>query len=242
VARVGALDEAKEATRELRAYFDERLQPLADPKKPAAWALDEQVAGLAWSLHAVYRRAVDAYVQAKRAENGLDFDDLEAGALALLRDPAVRAAWQAGVRAVLVDEFQDTNERQREIVYALSGFGRERADEPARQGSLFVVGDAKQSIYRFRGADVTVFRRVQDDVVHAGGRAIPLDLTFRAHAPLVTITNRLLAPVLDETLRCRALCSAGGLSNRAEYRYRAAVRRVPSGAGRIGKPRAAGCR
>jgi ATP-dependent exoDNAse (exonuclease V) beta subunit len=197
----GALAEAKEAMRELRAYFDERLQPLADLKKPAAWVLDEQVSGLVWMLHAVYRRTVDAYVQAKRVENGLDFDDLEAGALTLLRDPAVRTAWQAGVCAVLVDEFQDTNERQREIVYALSGFGRERADEPSRHGSFFVVGDAKQSIYRFRGADVTVFRRVQDDVVRAGGRTIPLDLTFRAHAPLVTITNRLLSPILDEIVR-----------------------------------------
>jgi ATP-dependent helicase/nuclease subunit A len=199
-----ALETAKEAMRELRAYFDERLQPLADPKKPAAWALDEQVAGLAWTLHAVYRRAVDAYVQAKRVENGLDFDDLEAGALALLRDSAVRAAWQTNVRAVLVDEFQDTNERQRQIVYALSSFAQSSVSNLSAQtgnGSLFVVGDAKQSIYRFRGADVTVFRRVQDDVARSGGRIVPLDLTFRAHEPLVTVTDRLLAPVLDGAAR-----------------------------------------
>jgi ATP-dependent helicase/nuclease subunit A len=193
-----ALETAREAMRDLRACFDERLQPLADPKKPASWALDEQAAGLIWSLHAVYRHAAEVYVQAKRTENALDFDDLEAGALALLHDPVVCAAWQASVRAVLVDEFQDTNERQRQIVYALSGFGQERIDPLSQRGSLFVVGDAKQSIYRFRGADVTVFRRVQDDVARAGGQAISLDLTFRAHAPLVAITNRLLAPILDE--------------------------------------------
>jgi ATP-dependent helicase/nuclease subunit A len=193
-----ALETAKEAMRELRAYFDERLKSLADPKRPAAWALDEQVAGLIWSLHAVYRHAVEAYTQAKRAENALDFDDLEAGALALLDDPQVRAAWQTNIRAVLVDEFQDTNERQRQIVYALACFDQWRISEPSQRGSLFVVGDAKQSIYRFRGADVTVFRRVQDDVARSGGRIVPLDLTFRAHGPLVTVTNRLLAPVLDE--------------------------------------------
>ncbi len=182
---------AKEGMRALRAYFDEGLAPLADPKKLSSWQLDEQVASLIWSLHAAYRRAVELYIRAKRAENGLDFDDLEAKALALLRDPGVRAVWQENVQAVLVDEFQDTNERQREIVYALSGFGA-----AGRSGSLFVVGDAKQSIYRFRGADVTVFRRVQDDVARAGGQVISLDLTFRAHHGLVTETNRILAPVL----------------------------------------------
>ena len=190
-----ALDTAKETMRALRAYFDESLRPLADPQKPASWAFDEQVAGLVWPLQAIHHRAVASYTQAKRAENGLDFDDLEAGALALLNDPTVRATWQAAIRAVLVDEFQDTNERQREIVYALSGF------DGSQGGNLFVVGDAKQSIYRFRGADVTVFRRVQDDVERSGGRIVPLDLTFRPHYSLVQVTNRLLAPVLDEVAR-----------------------------------------
>ena len=231
---------AKEAMRALRAYFDEQLAPLANPKKPVSWEMDEQVAGLIWALHAAYRRTLELYARARRAENALDFDDLEAGALALLREPYVRAAWQAKTRAVLVDEFQDTNERQRQIVYALSGFdesARRRISEstdrgyllnksggtdaetcfglaetgtyrPGRQqvgasirGWLFVVGDEKQSIYRFRGADVTVFRRVQDDVVDAGGQAVALDLTFRAHRALVEDTNRLLAPVLGEEER-----------------------------------------
>ncbi|HET89939.1 MAG TPA: hypothetical protein ENN99_04245 [Chloroflexi bacterium] len=183
---------AKESMRALRTYFDERLAPLADPKKPSSWQLDAQVAGLLWPLHAVYRRAVACYTRAKHAENGLDFDDLEAEALALLQMPEVCTVWQENVHAVLVDEFQDTNERQREIVYALSGFGA----SARRPGALFVVGDAKQSIYRFRGADVTVFRRVQDDVARAGGWVISLDLTFRAHHGLVEETNRILAPVL----------------------------------------------
>jgi ATP-dependent helicase/nuclease subunit A len=196
------LQEAKDAMRALRAYFDEHLKPLADPQKPASWGLDEQVAGMIGLLHAAYRHALDAYAQARRAENALDFDDLEAGALALLGDPNVRIAWQANVRAVLVDEFQDTNERQRQIVYALTGFTQYavRNTRPV-SSSLFVVGDSKQSIYRFRGADVTVFRGVQADVTRAGGQVIPLDLTFRPHEALVKTTNRLLAPILDEIAR-----------------------------------------
>ncbi|MCP4536752.1 MAG: UvrD-helicase domain-containing protein [Chloroflexi bacterium] len=191
------LADVKDVMRALRAHFDDRLKPLADPKKPASWTLDEQVAGIIWSLHATYRRTLDAYAQARRTENALDFDDMEAGALEMLDDPDVRATWQANVQAVLVDEFQDTNERQRQIVYALTGFPP-RDTTPA---SLFVVGDAKQSIYRFRGADVTVFRRVQDDMTSAGGRVIPLDLTFRAHEALIKTTNQLLAPIMGEVER-----------------------------------------
>ena len=196
------LSVTKGAMRALRAYFDDYLKPLADPKKPASWALDGEVAGMIWLLHATYRHALDVYGQARRAEGTFDFDDLEAGALALLGDSGVRTTWQANVRAVLVDEFQDTNERQRQIVYALSGFTQSPVSNlQPPTGVLFVVGDSKQSIYRFRGADVTVFRRVQDDVARAGGRIIALDLTFRPHRALVETTNRLLAPILAEVER-----------------------------------------
>jgi ATP-dependent helicase/nuclease subunit A len=197
------LQVAKEAMRALRGYFDERLKPLADPKRLASRALDEQTAGMIWALHATYRHVLEVYAQARRTENVLDFDDLEACALALLDDPVVRATWQASVRAVLVDEFQDTNERQRQIVYALTGFAqRETGDTPpGSPGTLFVVGDAKQSIYRFRGADVAVFGRVQADIKDVGGRSVALDLTFRAHRDLVEMTNRLLAPILGEDER-----------------------------------------
>lgn len=71
--------------------------------------------------------------------------------MSLLQQDAIRAVWQNEVQALLVDEFQDTNPRQRNIVDALAGTG----------GRLFVVGDDRQSIYRFRRADVTVFREVQ---------------------------------------------------------------------------------
>ncbi len=185
------LASVKDAMRALREYFDERLAPLADPGKPARWILDEHVGGIIWLLRSAYQHALDFYAQARRAENALDFDDLEAGALALLQAAPPDAQ---RIRAVLVDEFQDTNERQRRIVYALANFGT-----PQHTSSLFVVGDSKQSIYRFRGADVTVFRRVQDDIARADGQVIPLDLTFRAHGALVETTNRLLAPILGQT-------------------------------------------
>jgi ATP-dependent helicase/nuclease subunit A len=190
---------AREAMRTLRAYFDAALAPLLK-RRPISWTLDERGADALPRLCLLFDRALAEYGRLKDERRGLDFDDLEARALALLvRDDEVRTRWQAEVRAVLVDEFQDTNSRQQQIVYALSGFGKSQNPGPkARMGGLFVVGDAKQSIYRFRGADVTVFRRVQADIAAAGGRHVPLDLTFRAHAPLVALFNGLLAPILGE--------------------------------------------
>jgi ATP-dependent helicase/nuclease subunit A len=209
-----ALTEARQAMAGLRDYFDQHLSPLAGRKRPLSWSLDRQAAGLLPLLCTAFEHALAEYTHAKEERNALDFDDLEALATNLLtRDAVVRTRWQGEVQAVLVDEFQDTNARQRQIVYALSGFPtppyrpRQIADPaplPAdfrstgNDGALFVVGDAKQSIYRFRGADVSVFRDVQTDVVAVGGRQIDLDLTFRAHRPLVEALNALLAPILGE--------------------------------------------
>ncbi|MFN2228076.1 MAG: UvrD-helicase domain-containing protein, partial [Anaerolineae bacterium] len=189
---------AREAMTGLREHFDRRLAPLADRKKPVRWQLDRQAAELLPLLQATHHRALAEYGRAREERNALDFDDLEAMAAELLAgDAAVRARWQGEIEAVLVDEFQDTNARQRQIVYALSGFRAPQGHQAgSAAGSLFVVGDAKQSIYRFRGADVAVFRQVQADVAAAGGRQVDLDVTFRAHGPLVETLNTLLAPIL----------------------------------------------
>jgi len=213
---------AREAMATLRTFYDGEIAPLVSKKKPVSWALDRQVAEALPDLCRLFEQAVAVYQQLKDEGQALDFDDLEMRAATLLTEnPTVRARWQSEISAVLVDEFQDTNERQRRIVYALTGFSqgaqalplprRERGPgacpepcpEQSRRGSrrgeggaLFVVGDAKQSIYRFRGADVTVFRRVQTDVAAAGGQHIDLDLTFRPHNPLLTVTNALLQPIL----------------------------------------------
>ncbi len=187
------LASAREAMKELRDHFDTALAPLL--KKPVSWALDERCADVLPRLRRLFEHTLAEYNRLKEKRRALDFDDLEAGALALfVHNDEVRSRWQSQIRAVLVDEFQDTNSRQQQIVYALSGFGA----SAGQRGALFVVGDSKQSIYRFRGADVTIFRQVQADVTASGGRHIELDRTFRAHAPLVALANDLLAPILGE--------------------------------------------
>jgi ATP-dependent helicase/nuclease subunit A len=148
-------------------------------------AADEELAQAMPPTIACYRRASEGYRQAKSAQHALDYDDLEQGALTLLADPEVRAAWQRRVDAVLVDEFQDTNQRQRDIVRHLC----------AAPGQLFVVGDAKQSIYRFRGADVVVFREERHRIDREG-LARSLATSYRAHPRLLAALNAMLAPIL----------------------------------------------
>ena len=218
------LEAAREAMRTLRDHYDTELKPLLGDEGSLNVALDQQLADALPALRQLHDRVLQEYQQLKDEQHALDFDDLEGRAAVLLTtQPAVRDRWQHEVRAVLVDEFQDTNARQRDIVYALSHFTRTGslrgaqlatkqspaveneiaspkalAMTPPLAGELFIVGDAKQSIYKFRGADVSVFRQVQADMQAADGLTVDLDLTFRAHQALVQNLNDLLRPVLGE--------------------------------------------
>jgi ATP-dependent helicase/nuclease subunit A len=188
---VGKKARTREALQELRDRYDLLLGPWlggagakdAPPDPQVEAAILEALPLLA----KLYEKTLGLYRKALDEQNGLDFDDLEAGTVSLLRDPTIRLHWQAEIAAVLVDEFQDTNARQREIILGLCG------EQPGR---LFVVGDARQSIYRFRGADVTVFTSLQAQIRQQGGQTIDLDCTFRAHPKLLAGLEALLSPIM----------------------------------------------
>jgi ATP-dependent helicase/nuclease subunit A len=175
--------------------------------------LEARAARSVLELATLYTRASEHYAMRKRQQDALDFDDLIHTTRHLLENhPAVRSRWQAELRSVLVDEFQDTDEDQRAIIYALTEMGTSAAfaaeslpvaahvadnDHPAP--SLFVVGDGKQSIYRFRGADVSVFRSVQQDIVANGGEAVSLSTSFRTHPALLEWINKTTAAIFART-------------------------------------------
>ena len=207
------IETTREAMKALRDIYDENLKFLAEKSR---FALDEQLAAHLPAIHRLLDQTILEYQHRKDEKQSLDFDDLEGlTAQLLIARPEVCEQIQSDLRAVLVDEFQDTNDRQRKIVYALTGFFPHPDLLPKGEGDslplsgegmgmrasvdLFVVGDSKQSIYKFRGADVSVFRQVQDDIKASGGELIDLDLTFRAHKPLLEQLNSLLAPILGET-------------------------------------------
>ena len=117
------------------------------------------------------------YAALKTARGALDFDDLELGAWALLEEhERVRKRWAERFELMMVDEFQDTNPRQLAILGALE------------RENLFTVGDALQSIYGFRHADVSLFRARRDELAERGG-SISLTRNFRGRKPLLDVVN-----------------------------------------------------
>jgi ATP-dependent helicase/nuclease subunit A len=124
-------------------------------------------------LRALLELYGDRYAAAKRERSGLDFEDLELVARDLLAgDEGLREAYSSRFEHVLVDEFQDTNRLQNELLSLLS------------RNNLFRVGDENQSIYRFRNADVGVFREHWEEARRAG-RAESITVNFRARGELL---------------------------------------------------------
>ena len=121
-------------------------------------------------------RSVEAEYRALKAgQSALDNNDLLRMAYEALRDhPAIRAAYEGRFKMVMIDEFQDTDQMQVDLIRYLTGAG-ERA--------LCTVGDAQQSIYRFRGAEVEVFRRQERKVGASGAVAAAVGAGAAAGAP-----------------------------------------------------------
>jgi len=126
-----------------------------------------------------------AYFRSVREKDSLmNFQDLLLKAAELLRrNPEVRHYFQKRFTHILVDEFQDTDPVQAEVILYLTG---EKLEEKSwhklkvKPGSLFIVGDPKQSIYRFRRADIDTYNEVKRIIGDSGGLIIPLTATFRS--------------------------------------------------------------
>jgi ATP-dependent helicase/nuclease subunit A len=183
------LDELDAALKGLRGSSE--MNEAIQQRKAAAQeyrgaVLDLQLQRIVPDLCVWFCQAAEAWAQAKQQRGALTYDDLERGAEKLLRNhPAVCAQYVQRFRFLMVDECQDINERQRKIIYMLAGGQADRL-----QGKkLFAVGDGKQSIYRFRGADSQVFKRVEADVRRSGGEVVELLDNFRSHRDLVGAFN-----------------------------------------------------
>jgi ATP-dependent helicase/nuclease subunit A len=171
-------------------------ETLEEARAIAAWTSQALAAWKGASSAALHARLVSAVLEvvagyeARKKERGvLDFLDLLVKARDALRDSeAVRRYFRERFRVVIIDEFQDTDPLQVEVAELLTG---------GRPGALVVVGDAKQSIYRFRRAEVALFRRIAAEAAARPGHAV-LHLTqnFRSRAAILRFVNRAFAALI----------------------------------------------
>ena len=172
---------AQEAEREL-------ILLCAAQRQHEAWLYQQRMARLA-------RLLVAEYASLKREQGWVDMSDVERAALLLLSDP-VLSGWvqerlDSRVRHLLIDEFQDTNPMQWQ---ALSSWLGSYAGAAGSAPSVFIVGDPKQSIYRFRRAEPQVFKAAQDFVARGlGGNLLSCDHTRRNALGVVGVVNAAMA-------------------------------------------------
>jgi ATP-dependent helicase/nuclease subunit A len=197
--RIGEMAVTLHARLRSQGMASPRLPELPDPvrsPKPGAEETPdlgpaelEAARGARAALEALVEEFGARYARLKQERSALDFADLELEALSLLRDSEpVRAQWQGRFAHVMVDEFQDTNRVQLDLIDALRGPGTR----------VFVVGDEQQSIYRFRNADLEVFRaeraRAEAD---QGTDVLPLRGNFRSSVPILETVNAIGAALID---------------------------------------------
>ena len=172
-------------------------EALAEGRALAGWTKEARIAWTAAhgaSLHGRLVRAlaaVAALYERKKAGRGvLDFLDLLVKARDALRDhEGVRAWFRGRFRYLVIDEFQDTDPLQVEIARLLAG---------DRAGALVVVGDAKQSIYRFRRAEVRLFRELTRQAEESGrGAVLHLVQNFRSRPAILRFVNRVFTELIE---------------------------------------------
>ncbi|AEC02638.1 UvrD-helicase domain-containing protein [Parasphaerochaeta coccoides] len=157
------------------------------------------------NLLPIYRflqRYQEEFFLRKRAAGILTFSDVARLAVdILLTNPAVRTFYKNRFSHIMIDEFQDNNHLQKDLLYLLA----ERQDlcgaaipvaRELEKGKLFFVGDEKQSIYRFRGADVSVFKQLGHEIEEAGGIALELGTNYRTEPALISLFNTLFPGVM----------------------------------------------
>jgi ATP-dependent helicase/nuclease subunit A len=157
-------------------------------------------ADLAALLQQELRGALERYEQMKAAAGALDFLDLLLVARNLVRDNRqVRESFQRRFKRIFVDEFQDTDPLQAEILLLLAADDASQTDwRNARPvpGRLFLVGDPKQSIYRFRRADVAIYAEVCRRLQEWGAMLVHLTISFRSVPDIQSFVNAAFAPVM----------------------------------------------
>ncbi len=216
-ARVGTAGGANQEAGQLRSAIRDLKGLIKSETKDLPLSLceaDRQTYKLIRGIVHLSERALTFFVEAKKSGMRLDFNDMILYALRVLSTPGsvARRFFHENIKAILVDEFQDTNRFQAEIIYLLAG-------DATR---LFLIGDDKQSIYKFQGADVSIFnqwrgyfsenrlreggctaeetKRDRDCSIKLSGESLLVNLTrsFRSHPDIVFFVNTIFQQLMGE--------------------------------------------
>lgn len=154
-----------------------------------------------WQLSGSMQAALDAYDEMKRRAAVMDFDDLLEHARDLvIGNKQVRENVATRFPIILVDECQDSDILQIEILFAIAADGlvSDWRQARLRPGALFFVGDPKQSIYRFRNADIAAYRSARDLIMgQPNGALVAITANFRSRGPIIEFVNLNFAEVFD---------------------------------------------
>ncbi|MDR0587203.1 MAG: UvrD-helicase domain-containing protein [Treponema sp.] len=187
---------------------DELKDNAAELEAIANYALQWDIVEAVYPLMEEYQNLL---AKKKRESGMLGFSDIACLAVdALGRDADLRQMYKKAYKKIMIDEFQDNNALQRDLVYLLAEkYERREKGVPAKEDLLpdkvFFVGDEKQSIYSFRGADVSVFRGLADDFSGvslagkpAAGKNLSLSCNYRSSPMLIKAFNRIFGGLCGE--------------------------------------------
>ncbi|TYC85877.1 helicase-exonuclease AddAB subunit AddA [Acetobacterium wieringae] len=194
----GSAKENKEHNEQIKKYRDEAKSCIAKLQKRFAINLEEMVQELndlkkpMADLVALTEKFWAAFQAQKARKNLVDYNDLEQLTLKILMDPDVAAEVRSRYRYIFLDEYQDTNEMQETILQQI-----------VRDNNYFMVGDVKQSIYRFRLADPTIFigkyeRFGRDE--DPNNRLVTLNQNFRSAQGVINSVNAVFEKVMSAGL------------------------------------------
>ncbi|HMY51382.1 MAG TPA: UvrD-helicase domain-containing protein [Candidatus Obscuribacter sp.] len=194
----GNKPESKELREGLKSVR-ERIKAVVEKLPPSLLPEDERGFACARGLLQLFQIAYEYYGEEKAKLTALDYNDLIDQTIRALSQPQSRARlyFHERLRALLVDEFQDTNDVQARLLSLMAG----------PDTRLFLIGDDKQSIYKFQGADVATFNKwkssLEDGVLDFTGASLVTKLTssFRSHPEVVDFVNAVFYRLFDRDPR-----------------------------------------
>lgn len=184
---------------ELKAYIDEYNKVLVIMESIGKTLSNRE------TLHMLFHLLTDfqsAFMEAKRSQGIVTFQDVQEMAVKILADlKDMRTFYKLSFDYILIDEFQDNNDLQKRLLFLLAEKRESFTENPQAADltpdKLFFVGDEKQSIYRFRGADVSVFKALNREIELYGGLSIPLSVNYRSEPGIIDFINRVFERVFN---------------------------------------------